>query len=346
MLAATLLAPALVVVLAVPVVLVSILGSGNSGQSAACDAASSTSDSAGGSWPVDTVVGTVDDAKLANAQTIISVGQQMQVPADGIVIALATSAQESGWRNVAVGDVAGPDSRGLFQQRDTWGPLSVRMDPSGASRLFYQALLAITGWQQLGLGAAAQRVQRSADPTGAWYGKHEEIARYAFTHLGGDSAQLNVSGCIGSPVAGSADSSNTYGPYWASQGQADSVDPWSFYWGECTSYAAWMVRNTSQYTDFTNNWRGEHFGNAKEWPVAARRAGLTVDTTPAVGSIAVHLAGASGSYPNGHVAYVSRVYPDGNIDIAEYNFAGHHIFGTRTNLPALTQFDEFIHFER
>jgi surface antigen len=345
MLAAAFLAPVLVVVLAVPVILIVILGGNGHPGSTACDSAGSQTVHADGSWPADTVVGTLDDAKLANAQTIISVGQQLQVPGDGIVIALATAAQESGWRNVSVGDAAGPDSRGLFQQRDSWGPLPVRMDPAGAARLFYQALLAVTGWQQLGLGVAAQRVQRSADPTGAWYSKHEEIARYAYAQLGGDASQLSVSGCIGSAVAGSADATDTYGPYWASLGRSD-VDPWSFYWGECTSYAAWMVRSTSQYTDFTNNWHGQHFGNAKEWPAAARHAGLTVDTTPAVGSIAVHLAGASGSYPNGHVAYVSRVYPDGNIDVTEYNFAGHHIFGTRTNLPALSQFDEFIHSER
>ena len=47
---------------------------------------------------------------------------------------------ESSLRNVDHGDTAGPDSRGLFQQRDGWGPLDVRMDPAGAAGLFYAAL--------------------------------------------------------------------------------------------------------------------------------------------------------------------------------------------------------------
>jgi hypothetical protein len=47
---------------------------------------------------------------------------------------------ESTLRNLGHGDAAGPDSRGIMQQRKEWGPLEVRMDPAGATGLFLNAL--------------------------------------------------------------------------------------------------------------------------------------------------------------------------------------------------------------
>jgi cell wall-associated NlpC family hydrolase len=49
------------------------------------------------------------------------------------------------------------------------------MDPQGAARLFYQALLAVSGWQQLPLTQAAQAVQNSGLPFE--YAKWEDEAR-------------------------------------------------------------------------------------------------------------------------------------------------------------------------
>lgn len=113
--------------------------------------------------------------QLANAALIVAAGKEMAVPEQGWVIAVATAMQESGLNNVRYGDAAGPDSRGLFQQRGNWGPESVRMDPKGAARLFYQQLLKLPGWQSMPLTEAAQAVQHSAFP---WaYAKHEQPAR-------------------------------------------------------------------------------------------------------------------------------------------------------------------------
>lgn len=109
----------------------------------------------------------------ANAAAIVTQGTADGVPVRGLVIAVMTARQESSLINVAYGDTAGPDSRGLFQQRDPWGPLAVRMTPRGAAHLFFTGghaagtpgLLDLPGWTSMPLWQAANRVQRSAFPT-------------------------------------------------------------------------------------------------------------------------------------------------------------------------------------
>ena len=109
-----------------------------------------------------------------NARIIISVGREMGIPNYGIVIALATAAQESHLRNLDYGD---RDSVGLFQQRPSagWGSVSQIRDPRYAARAFFggpnsptpgsnAGLLDIPRWQHLSVTDAAQSVQRSAFP--------------------------------------------------------------------------------------------------------------------------------------------------------------------------------------
>lgn len=130
---------------------------------------------AAGSGPLPAL----NSVQSANARVIIAVTLQVVDPKLGAApaqqaarIAVATAMQESRLVNVGYGDAAGPDSRGLFQQRAPWGPLAVRMDPAGATRLFLTGgkspgtpgLLQVTGWQSMPLTAAAQAVQRSAFP--------------------------------------------------------------------------------------------------------------------------------------------------------------------------------------
>lgn len=112
--------------------------------------------------------------QLANAAWIIAAGQEMQVPQRGWVIAVATAMQESSLTVEPHGDTVGPDSRGLFQQRTSWGPLNVRMDPKGSATLFYQRLVKLPSWQTLPLTVAAQHVQGSAFPNA--YAKWEQPA--------------------------------------------------------------------------------------------------------------------------------------------------------------------------
>ncbi len=146
----------------------------------------------------------------------------------------------------------------------------------------------------------------------------------------------------GNPGDNGQSGKDTYGPYWASTaGRADGVDPWLFKWGECVSYAAWMVRTISPHKDFVNNWHGAHFGNAQEWAAAARQAKITTDKKPAAGAVAQRM---SGTY--GHVAYITKVNANGTFDVNEYNFAAHHKFGVRKNVRIGNQFDWVLHFEQ
>jgi cell wall-associated NlpC family hydrolase len=94
---------------------------------------------------------------------IVTTGQTKQVPARGIVIALATAMQESSLRNLPGGDA---DSIGVFQQRPSqgWGTATQLRSPAYQADRFYEALLSVPGWQDMPTTRAAQAVQRSAHP--------------------------------------------------------------------------------------------------------------------------------------------------------------------------------------
>lgn len=152
---------------------------------------SGASDSSGSSGAGGTVVGLTETMR-ANASVIIAVGRELGVPDYGIVIALATAAQESTLRNLDWGDL---DSVGLFQQRPSsgWGSVEQLTDPAYASRLFYggpsnpnagrtRGLLDISGWASMPLTVAAQRVQISAYPDA--YAKWEASAWAWLQELG------------------------------------------------------------------------------------------------------------------------------------------------------------------
>jgi cell wall-associated NlpC family hydrolase len=117
--------------------------------------------------------------QLANAQTIVAVGRQLNVPAYGWVIAVATALQESSLTNLTTGHL---DSLGLFQQRAAWGSDAARLDPAIAARMFYEGgnggqkgLVQIKGFESMPLTDAAQAVQASALP-GA-YARWEPLAQ-------------------------------------------------------------------------------------------------------------------------------------------------------------------------
>ena len=131
----------------------------------------------------------LDEAQLANAQTVIETGISLDVPAQGLVVAVATALQESTLRNVEYGD---RDSLGLFQQRGGWGSASQRTNPAMAARMFYTGgqagqpgLMDISGWQSMEVTAAAQAVQRSAFPFA--YARWESLAGSLVQSVVGDN---------------------------------------------------------------------------------------------------------------------------------------------------------------
>ena len=118
-----------------------------------------------GGMPVGQVAG-YDAEQLGNAAAVVNAGGALGVSARAQLIAVMTAMGESGLRVLDYGDNVGPDSRGLFQQRDNgaWGTYADRMDPTTSATNFYRALLAVDGWQTLEPTLAAHKTQRNADP--------------------------------------------------------------------------------------------------------------------------------------------------------------------------------------
>jgi hypothetical protein len=170
-----------------------ILGGGGSGQNA-CAAVTANTTAA---ETANAVEGYSGD-QLVNAAAIMNAGAALGVNAKGQTIAVMTAMGESTLRNITYGDTAGPDSRGLFQQRDTWGTLAERMNPTKAATFFYERLVKVPNWETLAPTEAAHRVQINADPN--HYTRFYDAAERVVTTLagGGDAA------CASTSVGGNA----------------------------------------------------------------------------------------------------------------------------------------------
>lgn len=136
-------------------------------------------------------IGPYGAEQIQNAAIIIAVGQDLEIPSRGWVIAVATAMQESRLTNLGhLGDRNDHDSLGLFQQRPStgWGTPDQVTDPVYASTKFYEKLKTIDGWESLPLTVAAQRVQISAFPDA--YAKHEPLAVEIVNTLTGGGARI------------------------------------------------------------------------------------------------------------------------------------------------------------
>lgn len=144
--------------------------------------------------------------QTANTALITAVAVRRGLPPRAASIALATAMQESRLRNINYGDEAGPDSRGLFQQRPSqgWGTEAQVMDPTYAANAFYDGLEKIPGYESMEITQAAQAVQRSAFPRA--YAQHEPMGRAFASALTGHSeaaldCELRMPEAAGDPAA-------------------------------------------------------------------------------------------------------------------------------------------------
>jgi hypothetical protein len=158
------------------------LVTGGGSQNGACAATAANATAAAAHDEVDGYSGD----QLVNAAAIMNAGAALGVDVKGQTIAVMTAMGESTLTNIEYGDKAGPDSRGLFQQRDTWGTLAERMNPAQAATFFYQRLLKVPNWQTMTPSAAAHAVQINADPN--HYTKYFDAAQAVVTALAGGSA--------------------------------------------------------------------------------------------------------------------------------------------------------------
>ncbi len=102
------------------------------------------------------------------------------------------------------------------------------------------------------------------------------------------------------------------------------ADKWYFFQGQCTSWVAYRL-NELNGISFNNYYRqpsGQRWGGAVNWGSAARNAGIPVNGTPALGSVAW--------YSYGHVAYVEKVNSPTSVVISEMNYDNQNGFRVRT----------------
>ena len=223
----------------------------------------------------------------ANASLITAIAVRRGLPARAATIAIATSMQEAKLRNNNYGDHAGPDSRGLFQQRPSqgWGTEEQLMDPVYATNAFYDALVKVPGYETLTITEAAQKVQRSAYPEA--YSQHEDLGRaYASALTGNSHASLDCTlrkpDSAGDPIAFRAALTQSYGasPASVAAGQtvtvrADNALAWSV--------GQWAVANAKGLAVARVDVDGQAWvreGN-KGWTDAQTQAGVVVITLAA-----------------------------------------------------------------
>lgn len=104
--------------------------------------------------------------QLVNAAHVMVAAATLGLTSRDQQIGVMTAMGESGLRVLNYGDQAGPDSRGLFQQRDNgaWGSYEDRMDPYRSAVSFYRVLATIPDRDSMEPTLVANRVQRNADP--------------------------------------------------------------------------------------------------------------------------------------------------------------------------------------
>lgn len=179
-------------------------------------------------------IGGYKGKQLENAATIIGVAKGLGLPQAAQIIGVQGAMGECQLNVCGYGDAAGPDSRGLFQQRDNgaWGSYSDRMDPKISSTNFFKALQKVAGWESLEPSLAINRVQRNDDPT--YYQQYRDRAVQVFEALTGavvaGGGQCTGSGkVVGTPTgkwvypldSPQASMTSPYGPRKTPAGTAD-----------------------------------------------------------------------------------------------------------------------------
>src|SRR5688572_17772520 len=192
---------------------------------------------------VNTKVEGYTEEQLKNAAAIMGAGKTLDLSVKGQMISVMVSLGESGLRILDYGDGPGPDSRGLFQQRDNgaWGSYADRMDPAVSATNFIKALQKVEGWELLEPTIAGNKVQRNADPY--HYQKYWPEAVKLVQALSDGKFSLEGSDCA---IPGKSGAGDDYpwkdSPTWVQVGaNAASTSPLNMYYRECVDFALWRV---------------------------------------------------------------------------------------------------------
>lgn len=271
-----------------------------------------------------------------NAAEIIRAGQSAGMGSRDITIGVMTAIGESGLRILAYGDTAGPDSRGLFQQRDNgaWGSLADRMNAFTSATMFFDALKNVPNRDKMPPTDVASAVQ--GNDTVKYpnhYEKFWEPAVSVVSSLGGGTASACEPGGLG--VAGDLGKDDDY-PF--KSGIYNESNPVTgFALKNCTDFAWWRMMQQLGITDPDKmDARRLGPGNGATWGDTWKRSGWEVTMTPKVGAIIWYGPGNPGGHPTyGHVAVVKSISADGQVLEEGYNMAPNHLgsYYTRTIEP-------------
>lgn len=289
--------------------------------------------------------------QLVNASLIVSAGKALDLSVRGQTVGVMTAMGESSLKVLDRGDGPGPDSRGLFQQRDNgaWGSYEDRMDPTISATNFFKALQKVEGWESLSPSEAAHRVQRNADPfhyTRYWDAAIQVVEAVA------DFKGLEECLTNGPQVPGAGDDLPWSNAVFCPIGglcPPGAVSPLGMYNRECTDFALWRLNVMAGVT--SDPWKFHNsnlvLGNAETWIDAWNRQGWATGKQPQVGAVAYYAANVGGAGPVGHVAIVSAINDDGTVAIEEYNGMippNDHKYSTRNIQP--DEVSAYLYFPR
>lgn len=241
----------------------------------------------------------LDQEQLSYAREIANVGRQRGMGDNAIRIALMTALTESGLRNLNHGD---RDSLGLFQQRTSqgWGSTSQILNPTYSAGKFYDTLKGVGGWQSMSPWQAAQKVQRSFDPSGSNYQRQWQLANRGFNSLSSTPAK-NYGGAPNSAQGFISAYNNKYVDYDGAYG-AQCVDLYNAYTARFVGGQNIMV-----------GWAPELFTHYDTKAYTRLGAGGYGH----MGDVAVFNRG--GATPSGHVAIVVGDNGNGTLRVLQAN---------------------------
>lgn len=167
--------------------------------------------------------------QLENAALIMNAAQALGLDRKAQTIGVMTAMGESSLKVLGHGDQAGPDSRGLFQQRaEGWGSLSDRMDPTISATNFFKALMRVENWHELEPTEAAHQTQNNADPN--HYAPRWQPAVSVVEALAGVSVIRSDPGAR-NPSCGAAAPAPAGGGGWIRPSSGPLTSPFGMRWG-------------------------------------------------------------------------------------------------------------------
>ncbi|BCW73459.1 CHAP domain-containing protein [Arthrobacter sp. NicSoilB8] len=267
--------------------------------------------------------------QLKNVAAIMGAGKTLHLSARGQMVSVLVALGESGLRVLDTGDGAGPDSRGLFQQRGNgaWGSYTDRMNPTISATNFIKALQAVPGWELLEPTLAGNKVQRNTDPY--HYRKYWPEAVKLVLALSTSKLSLQGRDCA---LPGQSGAGDDYpwknSPTWLQAGaNTASTSPLGMYYRECVDFALWRVNQQMGSTGapfkvLNGTFRpdGQQLGSAVTWKAGWDAKGWPTGSTPRVGAVVWYAPGAGGADSTfGHVAVVKAVNADGTYLEEGYN---------------------------